>query len=106
VRPAKKVTATKLRIPGNEIAEGLDLRSMSGCGRDRPGPASREILIELFRDSVVIATSSRSLDEALLGFSRAIPPVQDPSHTNVIDMAYAGAAQFLTFPPIRQLVIA
>lgn len=105
MRPAEEVATTKLGITGNEAVEALLLNSRCGSGGDRLRPSSGQILIEPLRDAVVVATPPGSLNQTPLGLRCAVPVMQNPRHSHVVDVTDARAAKLLTLPAIRQLVI-
>jgi hypothetical protein len=63
------------------------------------------VLVELLRDAVVITTLSRPLHEALLSIERAMPPVENPSDANMVDVADSCTAKLLALPAGRQFIV-
>jgi hypothetical protein len=81
-----EVAAPQLGISGDEVFEGLALWSVFGGLGDPPCPKPRQLLVELLGDAVMITALPRALHESLLGFERAVPPVENPGDTNVVEV--------------------
>lgn len=102
---AEQISLSKVGMPGKEHIERICVRRGICCSRHSSRPAPCQLLVELLGDAVVIAASSRPLHQPLLRFERAMPAVQDPGNSNVIDMADAGAAELLALPSVGKLIV-
>ena len=63
------------------------------------------MLVELLRNSVVVAALSRPLDETLLGLARTVPLMENPCDANVVDVTNAWTAKLLILPEVSQIVV-
>jgi hypothetical protein len=95
---AEEIASPKIRATGDEPVEVLFLGSVRGCVRNGSRPTSRQMLIELLGDAEVVAAALRSRDQTFLALGLAVSAVQNPRHTNVVDMADSCTAELLTLP--------
>jgi hypothetical protein len=63
------------------------------------------MLVELLRNAVVVAASSRPLDKTFLGLRRSMPLMENPSNANMVDVTNPGTAKLLTLPAIGQIIV-